>query len=166
MAIQAKAVGARKSRRTIQLWTSTRWKDKNPLIKGQRQMNANERKHNINAKQSKEVWPHIRSRPKNKGMWATGKAKRRNPNLSGNIIVKLTKCASPVGVSNTNWDWKSQNTCHRIQLKPFQLRVDLYATMGEELGKRSKIGRHNPKQNKTYQNQMHKVSAMPKHCLP
>ena len=102
-------------------------------------MNANERKHNINAKQSKEVWLHIRSRPKNKGMWATGKAKRRNPNLSGNIIVKLTKCASPVGVSNTNWDWKSQNTCHRIQLKPFQLRVDLYATMGEELGKRSKM---------------------------
>ena len=102
-------------------------------------MNANERKHNINAKQSKEVWPHIRSRPKNKGMWATGKAKRRNPNLSGNIIVKLTKCASPVGVSNTNWDWKSQNTCHRIQLKPFQLRVDLYATMGEELGKRRKM---------------------------
>ena len=50
--------------------------------------------------------------------------------------------------------------------KTFQLRVDLYATMGEELGKRSKIGRHNPKQNKTYQNQMHKVSAMPKHCLP
>ena len=38
--------------------------------------------------------------------------------------------------------------------------MDLYATMGEELGKRRKNGRHNPKQNKTYQNQMHKVSAM------